>query len=79
MRATIEWSYELLGEGEKQLFRRMAVFQGGRTFEGLEAVCNYDGQLQIDVVEGVESLINQSLLQQREGRHGGEGGGGGRG
>jgi tetratricopeptide (TPR) repeat protein len=78
MRAAIEWSYELLEAKEKQLFRRMAVFQGGCTLEGLEAVCNseglqVDGQLQIDVVEGIESLINQSLLQQREGRGRGDG------
>ena len=48
----------------------MAVFQGGRTLEALEAVCNYDGNLQIDVLEGVESLVSKSLLQQREGRDG---------
>jgi predicted ATPase/class 3 adenylate cyclase/Tfp pilus assembly protein PilF len=67
LRNTIEWSYDLLTEGEKQLFCRMAVFQGGRTLAALEAVCNYDGQLEIDVLEGVESLVSQSLLQQREG------------
>ena len=70
LRNTIEWSYDLLTEAEKQLFCRMAVFQGGRTFEGLERVCNYDGQLQIDVLEGVGSLVSKSLLQQREGRDG---------
>ncbi len=75
IRNMIEWSYDLLNEGEKQLFRRMAVFQGGRTLEGLEAVCNsealqVEGQLEVDVLDGVESLVNQSLLQQREGRDG---------
>jgi predicted ATPase len=70
LRNTIEWSYELLSGGEKQLLRRMAVFQGGRTLQALEAVCNYDGQLQVDVVDEVESLIGQSLLQKREGSDG---------
>jgi predicted ATPase/class 3 adenylate cyclase len=70
LRAAIEWSYDLLSEGEKQFFRRMAVFQGGRTLEGLEAVCNYDGSLEVDVLDGVESLVNNSLLGQREGRDG---------
>src|SRR5207253_11277238 len=80
LRGTIEWSYDLLDEGEKELFRRMAVFQGGRTLEALEAVCNFDGRLQVDVLEGVESLVSKSLLgvretsEQRDGAagHGGE-------
>ena len=44
----------------------MAVFSGGRTFEALEAVCNFDGLLQVDVIDGVQSLLDNSLLQQRE-------------
>lgn len=70
LRGAIDWSYDLLDEGEKQLFSRMAVFQGGRTLEALEAVCNYDGQLQLDVFDGVQSLLDKSLLQQREGSDG---------
>jgi predicted ATPase/class 3 adenylate cyclase/Tfp pilus assembly protein PilF len=72
LRGAIEWSYDLLNEGEKQLFRRMAVFQGGRTLEGLEAVCNSEalqvyGQLEIEVFDGAQSLLDKSLLGQREG------------
>jgi predicted ATPase/class 3 adenylate cyclase len=70
LRNTIEWSYELLDDDEKRLFRRLAVFQGGRTLEAIEAVCNAEGDLGIDVLEGVESLISKSLLQQREGAEG---------
>jgi predicted ATPase len=70
LRGAIDWSYELLREGEQQLFRRMAVFQGGRTLEALEAVCNYDGTLKIEMLEGVEGLVASSLLQQREGSYG---------
>jgi predicted ATPase/class 3 adenylate cyclase len=71
LRNTIEWSYELLEEGEKQLFARMAVFQGGRTLEALEAICNFDGQLQVDVLDGVESLVSKSLLRQEKSSNGG--------
>ncbi len=75
LRGAIEWSYDLLSEGEQQLFRRMAVFQGGRSLEALEAVCNseglqIEGTLQVDLLDGAESLMNSSLLQQRDGRDG---------
>ncbi len=70
LRNTIEWSYDLLDDGEKQLFTRMAVFQGGRTLEALEAVCNADSVLQVDVMDGVGSLMENSLLRQGEGRDG---------
>ena len=45
----------------------MAVFQGGRTLEGLDAVCNHDGRLHLDLLDAVGSLRDKSLLQQREG------------
>jgi predicted ATPase len=67
LRGAIAWSYELLNEGEKQLFRRMAVFVGGRTLEAIEAVCNAEGDLKVDVLDGVESLVANSLLRQDEG------------
>jgi predicted ATPase/class 3 adenylate cyclase/Flp pilus assembly protein TadD len=70
LRAAIEWSYDLLSEGDRQFFRRIAVFRGGRTLEAMEAVCNFDGALQVDVLEGVESLVQTSLLQQRDGADG---------
>ena len=70
LRGAIDWSYDLLDGGAKQLFARMAVFRGGRTLEALEAVCNYDGHLQLDVLDGVQSLLDKSLLQQREGSDG---------
>ena len=76
LRNTIEWSYDLLSEGEKQLFWRMSPFSGGRTLQALEEVCNHDGNLLIDVFDGVQSLLDKSLLQQRAGGRGGGGGGG---
>jgi predicted ATPase len=70
MRGALEWSYDLLSEEEKQLFRRLAVFIGGRTLEAIETVCNFDGSLQIDVLDGVQSLLDKSLLVEREGSDG---------
>ncbi|HUP27979.1 MAG TPA: tetratricopeptide repeat protein [Chloroflexia bacterium] len=70
LRNTIEWSYDLLDKGEMQLFRRLATFVGGHTFEAMEAVCNYDGSLMIDLLEGAENLVSKSLLRHREGSGG---------
>ncbi len=67
LRNTIEWSYDLLGEGEKVFFRRLAVFAGGRTLEAAEAVCHATGDLDMDIVEGMASLLDESLLRQGEG------------
>ncbi len=64
VRDTVEWSYELLDQDEKILFRRLAVFAGGFTFEAAEAVCaNYESnKSQIEVLDGITSLVNNSLL-----------------
>jgi predicted ATPase/class 3 adenylate cyclase len=70
LRGTIDWSFNLLSEEEKQLFSRMAVFQGGCTLQAMEVVCNYDGKLQVDVLDGAQSLVDKSLLRQREGSNG---------
>ncbi len=82
MRGTVEWSYELLDDNEKTLFRRLAVFAGGFTFEAAEAVCaNYELQItnyelsenqkpktkdQIGILDGITSLLNNSLLVRKE-------------
>ncbi|HSH82550.1 MAG TPA: tetratricopeptide repeat protein, partial [Herpetosiphonaceae bacterium] len=65
LRGAIDWSYSLLQPDEQTLFARLAVFLGGRTFDAIEAVCNPDGAL--DVLAGVESLVEKSLLRQEEG------------
>ena len=65
LRGAIDWSYSLLQPDEQTLFARLAVFLGGRTFEAIEAVCNPEGAL--DVLAGVESLVEKSLLRQEEG------------
>jgi predicted ATPase/DNA-binding SARP family transcriptional activator len=66
LRAAIGWSYDLLQEGEQRLFRRLSVFVGGCTLEAAEAVCHAEGELAIDVLDGVASLVDKSLLQQDE-------------
>jgi len=70
LRATLEWSHALLAAGEQALFARLAVFAGGCTLEAAEAVCNADGDLPVDVLDGVESLVGKSLLRQQAGADG---------
>ena len=52
------------------LFARLAVFSGGSTLEAIEAVCDAEGDLPAEVLEGVSSLLDKSLLSQEEGPEG---------
>lgn len=69
LRKTIDWSHDLLDASEQKLFRRFAVFAGSSTLEACDAVCNTRLDLGFDLMEGVWSLVNKSLLQscQRNG------------
>jgi predicted ATPase len=67
LRAALDWSYELLPGPEQVLFRRLAVFVGGFALGALAEVCDSDGRLGIDALEGVESLVDKSLLRQERG------------
>ena len=51
LRALIDWSYQLLGEQERLLFRRLAVFVGGWTLEAAEAVCGFGGIESVDILD----------------------------
>jgi predicted ATPase/class 3 adenylate cyclase/DNA-binding CsgD family transcriptional regulator len=62
---TIAWSYHLLSAQERCLFRRLAVFAGGCTLEAVEAVYEALGDETGKVFDGVASLIDKSLVQQR--------------
>src|SRR5215203_6354274 len=64
LRYAIAWSYDLLTPAEQMLFRRLAVFVGGFTLEAAEAVVNTGGDPEVDVVEEIAALVDQSLLQQ---------------
>ncbi len=92
LRAAIDWSYDLLDEGEKALFRRLAVFSGGWTLDAAEAVVSGQSAvagdrlqvagsnpaanlqpstfnlqpLPIDLLDGLSSLCDESLVIQRE-------------
>ncbi|MEJ7566914.1 MAG: adenylate/guanylate cyclase domain-containing protein [Gaiellaceae bacterium] len=60
LRATIEWSHDLLDEEEQRLLARLAVFAGGCTLETAEAVCDAD-------LDTLQSLVDKSLVRVREG------------
>ncbi len=70
MQATMEWSYELLGEEEKIALRRLAVFAGGFSLEATEAVVGSDPLDPLDVVDLVQELVDASLLAMDGGRFG---------
>jgi predicted ATPase len=64
LRDSIEWSYNLLDEDEKLLLARLAVFRGGRSLEAIEGICGED--LSTDVLDGLASLVEKNLVQQKE-------------
>jgi len=64
LRRAMDWSHDLLTGEEQKLFRRLAVFVGGFTLEAAEAASNAGGDLDLDVFDGVASLVDKSLLQQ---------------
>ena len=65
LRGAISWSYGLLSPDEQVLFRRLGVFAGGWTLEAAEAVCDR-GDLSIDALDGLASLVDKSLLRAVE-------------
>ncbi len=64
LRNTVDWSHGLLNDAEQKLFRRLSVFAGGCTLEGVEAVCDTKGDLGLDVLDGMASMVDKSLVQQ---------------
>jgi predicted ATPase len=62
LRATIDWSYDLLEETERTLFARVAVFAGGCTLETAEQVCDAE-------IDTLHSLVSKSLLSHSDGRY----------
>jgi len=66
LRQTIDWSYDLLTESEQKLFRRLSVFLGGCTLEAAESVCDAKQDLGLDVLDGMSSMVDKSLVRQAE-------------
>ena len=66
LRAAMDWSFDLLSPAEQRLFRRLSVFVGGCTLESAEAVCDTKGDLDLDLLDGMASMVDKSLLQQAE-------------
>src|SRR5437764_5373164 len=66
LRNTVDWSHGLLNGAEQTLFRRLSVFTGGCTLESVEAVCDTKGDLGLDVLDGMASMVDKSLAQQVE-------------
>lgn len=62
LRATLDWSYDLLGARERRVFARLAVFVGGATPEAIEVVCGISERG--DVLADVTILVEQSLVRQ---------------
>jgi predicted ATPase len=80
LRATIKWSYDLLSSDEQALFRRLAPFRGC-TLEAVDAVCVSRTAaprtktltmppLDLDVRDGLQSLVEKNLLRVEEDEHG---------
>ena len=62
MRAAIDWSYDLLDESEKLMFRRLAVFSGGSTLEAVREICGDETIGEWEVFELLSSLVDKSLV-----------------
>ena len=66
LRATVDWSYQLLAEPEQRLLARLAVFAGGCTLEAAETVCSGDGIDPDTVFELLANLVARSLVVTEE-------------
>jgi predicted ATPase len=67
LRGAIAWSYDLLDDGMRRLVDRLSVFRGGCDLETAEAVCGPPSELGFDVLDGLEGLVDQSLIRVEDG------------
>jgi predicted ATPase/DNA-binding NarL/FixJ family response regulator len=66
LQASIDWSYQLLSEGERTLLQRLSVFTGGWTLDAAEQVCTGEGIDRCAVLDLLTGLIDQSLVTTAE-------------
>ncbi len=62
LHAVIDWSYQLLSEQERAVFRRLAAFVGGWTLEAAEAVCAADEVERWEMLDLLTALVDKSLV-----------------
>ena len=70
LRATLDWSYDLLAEPERLLLNRLAVFAGGWSLEAAEVVCADERIEQGDILDLLAQLVSKSLVLADEGGDG---------
>jgi predicted ATPase/transcriptional regulator with XRE-family HTH domain len=77
LRSTLDWSYNLLEESEQRLLARLGVFLGSYTLEAIETITGPNEQIPIssplsadEIINGVNSLLEKSLLKQLSGAQG---------
>ena len=66
LRASVDWSHNLLDDDERTLFRRLGVFAGGWTLDGVEEVCAGDGLDRAAILDLLGSLVAKSLVMIEE-------------
>jgi predicted ATPase len=66
LQATIGWSYDLLSDDERRLFRRLAVFDNGWTVDGCSAVCGGSESDRAQVLNLLGSLVDKHLVSRSE-------------
>ena len=63
LEASVDWSHDLLGDAERAVFRRLAVFAGSLTLDAAEAVCAGNGVTPRQVLDRLSGLVDRSMVQ----------------
>ena len=67
IRASLDWSHDLLTDSERRLFARLSIFSGGFDLEAAAAVCNGGGVVRDQVLDEIAGLVDKSLLSVERG------------
>lgn len=66
LRSAIAWGYDLLSPEEQRLFRRLCLFSGGFTLPMAQAVCDPEGEMDVDLLDRLASLVDKSFLRHEQ-------------